>query len=88
MMIAPRKENHDETIPRAASRIERKAMINAEHELSLTRPLLDLSWASLYYTPVQISEADLRLMRASTSCTWSCRSPAVACCAICSKLKG
>jgi len=40
-------------------------MINAEHELSLTRQaeLLDLSRASLYYTPVPISEADLRLMR-------------------------
>jgi putative transposase len=50
---------------RAASRIERKAMINAEHELSLTRQaeLLDLSRASLYYTPVEVSEADLRLMK-------------------------
>ena len=40
-------------------------MINAEHELSLTRQaeLLDLSRASLYYRPVPVSEADLRLMR-------------------------
>ena len=40
-------------------------MINPNHELSLTRQaeLLDLSRASLYYTPVQTSEADLKLMR-------------------------
>jgi putative transposase len=40
-------------------------MINAEHELSLTRQaeLLNLSRASLYYARVPISEADLRLMR-------------------------
>ena len=40
-------------------------MINVEHELSLTRQaeLLSLSRASLYYTPVEVSDADLRLMR-------------------------
>jgi len=40
-------------------------MINAEHKLSLTRQaqLLDLSRASLHYTPAEISEADLRLMK-------------------------
>jgi putative transposase len=40
-------------------------MIDAEHKLSLTRQaqLLDLSRASLYYTPVGISDADLRLMK-------------------------
>jgi putative transposase len=40
-------------------------MISAIHELSLTRQaqLLDLSRASLYYTPVPVSEADLKLMR-------------------------
>lgn len=40
-------------------------MINATHELSLTRQaeLLDLSRSSLYYRPVSASEADLRLMR-------------------------
>jgi putative transposase len=40
-------------------------MINAAHELSLTRQaeLLDLSRSSLYYRPVPASEADLRLMR-------------------------
>jgi putative transposase len=40
-------------------------MINAAHELSLTRQaeLLDLSRSSLYYRPVSASEADLRLMR-------------------------
>lgn len=40
-------------------------MINATHELSLTRQaeLLDLSRSSLYYRPVPVSQADLRLMR-------------------------
>ncbi len=40
-------------------------MINVEHELSLTRQaqLLELSRASLYYTPVEVSDADLRLMK-------------------------
>ena len=40
-------------------------MINVEHELSLTRQaeLLSLSRASLYYTPVEVSDADLRLMK-------------------------
>jgi putative transposase len=40
-------------------------MINPEHGLSLTRQaeLLDLSRASLYYTPVQTCETDLKLMR-------------------------
>lgn len=40
-------------------------MIDATHELSLTRQaeLLDLSRASLYYKPVPVSDADLRLMR-------------------------
>ena len=40
-------------------------MIDAEHPLSLTRQaqLLDLSRASLYYTPVGISDTDLALMR-------------------------
>lgn len=40
-------------------------MINATHELSLTRQaeLLDLSRSSLYYRPVPASQADLRLMR-------------------------
>jgi putative transposase len=40
-------------------------MIDAEHELSLTRQaqLLDLSRASLYYRPVGVSDADLELMR-------------------------
>ena len=40
-------------------------MINATHELSLTRQaeLLDLSRSSLYYRPVPASAADLRLMR-------------------------
>lgn len=40
-------------------------MINATHELSLTRQaeLLDLSRSSLYYRPVPASDADLRLMR-------------------------
>jgi putative transposase len=39
-------------------------MINATHELSLTRQaeLLDLSRSSLYYRSVPASEADLRLM--------------------------
>lgn len=40
-------------------------MINAAHELSLTRQaeLLELSRSSLYYRPVPASDADLRLMR-------------------------
>jgi putative transposase len=40
-------------------------MINVEHELSLTRQaqLLSLSRASLYYTSVEFSDADLRLMK-------------------------
>ena len=40
-------------------------MINVEHELSLTRQaeLLSLSRASLYYTPVEVSDANLRLMK-------------------------
>lgn len=40
-------------------------MINPNHDLSLTRQaeLLDLSRASLYYKPVETSEADLVLMR-------------------------
>jgi hypothetical protein len=39
-------------------------MISAEHKLSLTRQaqLLDLSRASLYYTPVGVSAADLALI--------------------------
>jgi len=40
-------------------------MLNAAHELSLTRQaeLLELSRSSLYYRPVPASDADLRLMR-------------------------
>jgi putative transposase len=40
-------------------------MINAEHKLSLTRQaqLLELSRASLYYTPAEVSDVDLRLMK-------------------------
>lgn len=40
-------------------------MIDREHRLSLSgqAELLDLSRASLYYAPVPMSEADLRLMR-------------------------
>lgn len=39
-------------------------MINVDHKLSLTRQaqLLELSRASLYYTPVEVSDADPRLM--------------------------
>jgi hypothetical protein len=47
------------------TRIERQAMINPNHGLSLTRQaeLLQLSRASLYYEPVGVSQADLKLMR-------------------------
>jgi putative transposase len=40
-------------------------MIDAGHKLSLTRQaqLLDLSRASLYYTPIGVAEADLALMK-------------------------
>ena len=40
-------------------------MINPNHDLSLTRQaeLLQLSHASIYYEPVGISAADLKLMR-------------------------
>jgi putative transposase len=40
-------------------------MIDADHELSLTRQaeLLALSRSSLYYQPVPVSDADLALMR-------------------------
>jgi putative transposase len=40
-------------------------MINPNHDLSLTRQaeLLQLSRASIYYEPVGISKADLKLMR-------------------------
>jgi putative transposase len=40
-------------------------MINPNHDLSLTRQaeLLQLSRASIYYEPVGISQADLKLMR-------------------------
>ena len=40
-------------------------MINPSHDLSLTRQaeLLQLSRASIYYEPVGISQADLKLMR-------------------------
>jgi len=40
-------------------------MINADHGLSLTRQakLLQLSRASLYYEPVGVLQADLKLMR-------------------------
>ena len=50
---------------RAATRLERDATITREHALSLTRQaaLLGLSRASLYYTPRERTEADLRAMR-------------------------
>ncbi len=40
-------------------------MINPDHDLSLTRQaeLLQLSRTSLYYEPVGVSQADLKLMR-------------------------
>jgi len=50
---------------RTVTRIERQAMINPEHGLSLTRQaeLLDLSRTSLYYRPVETGASDLQLMR-------------------------
>lgn len=41
-------------------------MIDKTHHLSITRQaeLLDLSRASLYYEPVEVSEADLLVMAA------------------------
>jgi putative transposase len=44
---------------------ERKAMINREHELSVTRQaeLVGISRGSVYYTPKPVSDADLDLMQ-------------------------
>ena len=50
---------------RAATRLERHAMIDRTHDLALTRQaaLVGLSRASVYYTPQGCSDADLALMR-------------------------
>ncbi|HEY2236505.1 MAG TPA: IS3 family transposase [Candidatus Angelobacter sp.] len=44
---------------------ERKAMINPEHKLSLSRQakLLEISRSTIYYRPRPVSDADLMLMR-------------------------
>ncbi len=48
-----------------ASAAERKAMIDRDHDLSLTRQadLLELSRGSLYYVPIRTIEGRLELMR-------------------------
>jgi hypothetical protein len=44
----------------------RKAMINPDHELSISRQatILEISRSSVYYTPTPVSPADLELMKA------------------------
>ena len=61
-------------------------MIDREHKLPIKRQaeVLGISRGSVYYHREPVSEADLALMRASTSCTWSTRSRAAGCCATCS----
>jgi len=50
---------------RARRRVERKEMIDRQHELSLTRQseILELARSSIYYQAVPVSEQDLKLMR-------------------------
>ncbi|MAT64991.1 MAG: IS3 family transposase [Gammaproteobacteria bacterium] len=50
---------------RADTRAERKAMIDREHALPVSRQaeLLELSRSAVYYQPVPVSDADLALMR-------------------------
>ena len=45
--------------------VERKAMIDRDHGLSITRQaeLLNISRGTVYYLPRPVSPADLRLMR-------------------------
>src|SRR4051812_16002946 len=51
---------------RSHRRCERKTMIDAEHQLSITRQaqLLALSRSAVYYRPQSPADADLTLMRA------------------------
>jgi putative transposase len=47
--------------------VERKAMIDKEHDLSITTQakVLEISRSGVYYTPRSVSVADLALMRAT-----------------------
>jgi hypothetical protein len=60
-------------------------MIDQTHELPLGRQaeLLRLSRSSLYYDPQPVPEGELAIIRGSMRCTWTTRSRAAGCCAIC-----
>jgi putative transposase len=64
-------------------------MIDRTHALAVKRQaqVLGISRTGVYYLPRPVAVADLALMRGSTSCTWSTRSQAAACCATCSRLE-
>ena len=70
---------------------ERKAMINREHDLPITKQaeILKVSRGSVYYLPRPVSSADLEIMqRLSIGCTWSFLSPVRVCCAACWLCRG
>ena len=58
-------------------------MIDRDHKLSITRQarLLNISRGSVYYLPQPVSPPISRSCAELTSCTWSTRSWARACCA-------
>jgi putative transposase len=60
-------------------------MIDRNHALPIARQaeLVGISRANVYYLPRAASEADVRLMRRSTSSTWRIPLPAAACCVTC-----
>ena len=64
---------------------ERKAMIDRDHELPLTRQaeLLGISRGSLYYQPGRCPPPIWRSCGGSTSCIWTTRSRAAGCCVTC-----
>ncbi len=71
---------------RSSRRIaERKAMIDREHELPITRraEALNIRRGSVYYLPRPVPAAASRSCGVSTGCIWSSHSRARECCEAC-----
>ena len=65
--------------------VERKAMINREHDLPITKQaqVLRISRGSVYYLRARCRTPMLRSCGVSTGCIWSFLSPARGCCEAC-----
>jgi hypothetical protein len=68
-----------------AGLLKRKAMIDREHDLSITKQAaaLNISRGRVYYLSRPVSASDLELMRRLDGCIYSSPSPAHACCEAC-----